>query len=277
MAGIPRRTLSGMTERYDRARDLDSWRHDRRIAERGFVHAWHSAVAPGNGEDYFVDRLSELLGPDDVVLDLGCGHGELALDLAGRCDVVIGMDRDPRVLGLARELAAERGVANALFVEFDFRAGAAPADLPVADGSVTAIVNRRGPTADKWLGWVRSAARPGCTALVMHPAGGPPAPRWSIELPAELRDSFGEVPYDEVRSWVERPLAAEGITDYRLWWFDVPEWFTTAGDLHARLAGTADPPAARLAELREIIARYGDTNGLALRHQRLVAEFRLPG
>jgi hypothetical protein len=92
----------------------------------------------------------------------------------------------------------------------------------------------------------------------MHPAGGPPRPGWADGLPG-----FGELPYDQVRSWVEEPLAAAGIDDYRLWWFDVPEWFASGEELRLRLA----PEDTSAAWARA---------GLVLRQQRLVARFRLP-
>ena len=94
-----------MTEpRYARAADLDSWQTDHRIAERGFTHPWRSTVAAGNGEDEFVTALDNLVRPDDVVLDLGCGHGELTIAVAARAARVIGVDRDPDRLALARRL-----------------------------------------------------------------------------------------------------------------------------------------------------------------------------
>ena len=52
----------------------------------------------------------------DVVLDLGCGTGQLTLPMAGRVRAVLGMDPEPDMLVLARRAAEERGVANAAWV-----------------------------------------------------------------------------------------------------------------------------------------------------------------
>ncbi|MFJ4798360.1 class I SAM-dependent methyltransferase [Kitasatospora purpeofusca] len=65
-----------------------------------------------------VDTLQETfgLGTEDVVLDLGCGTGQLALPLTERVRSVIGMDPEPDMLRLAGEAAAERGIVNATWI-----------------------------------------------------------------------------------------------------------------------------------------------------------------
>ncbi|MGV9856863.1 class I SAM-dependent methyltransferase [Streptomyces sp. NPDC003442] len=65
-----------------------------------------------------LDFLQEYfaLSPEDSVLDLGCGTGQLALPLASRVKAVIGMDPEPDMLRLAREAAGKCGVRNATWV-----------------------------------------------------------------------------------------------------------------------------------------------------------------
>lgn len=65
-----------------------------------------------------LDVLQEYfaLSPDDSVLDLGCGTGQLAIPLASRVRAVIGMDPEADMLRLARDSAGERGVDNATWV-----------------------------------------------------------------------------------------------------------------------------------------------------------------
>ncbi len=65
-----------------------------------------------------LDALAEYfaLDPDDLVLDLGCGTGQLAVPLASRVGSVIGMDPEPDMLRLAREAALRQGVGNATWV-----------------------------------------------------------------------------------------------------------------------------------------------------------------
>ena len=56
-----------------------------------------------------------------VALDVGCGDGMLACKLAARCAEVTGIDRDTRMITLARERAKASALANVEFVEADFR------------------------------------------------------------------------------------------------------------------------------------------------------------
>lgn len=73
--------------------------------------------------------------PHDV-LEVACGPGTLALDLAAVANSVTGIDLTPAMLDEARAAQARRGIANARWVEGD---GAA---LPFADGSFSLVVCR---------------------------------------------------------------------------------------------------------------------------------------
>lgn len=52
------------------------------------------------------------LSEDDIVLDLGCGTGQLARPIADRVRAVVAVDPEPEMLALARHAAAERRAAN---------------------------------------------------------------------------------------------------------------------------------------------------------------------
>jgi SAM-dependent methyltransferase len=56
------------------------------------------------------------LGGDDVVVDLGCGTGQLAIPLAARVGAVVGVDPEPDMLRRARDGAARADVQNATWV-----------------------------------------------------------------------------------------------------------------------------------------------------------------
>ena len=81
--------------------------------------------------DFLLERLE--LEPGARVLDVGCGHGRHALELARRGFRVTGVDLSPRSLDLAREAAAGERL-DAEFVRRDMR------ELDF-DGDFDAVVN----------------------------------------------------------------------------------------------------------------------------------------
>ncbi|MEV6507718.1 methyltransferase domain-containing protein [Streptomyces sp. NPDC051642] len=64
------------------------------------------------------DALQETFGLSqaDLVLDMGCGTGQLALPFASRVRAVVGVDPEPDMLRLARRAAEAQGVRNATWV-----------------------------------------------------------------------------------------------------------------------------------------------------------------
>src|SRR5512137_2367991 len=147
--------MDDSSPRYAKAHDMDSWQRDPRIAERGFNHPWRSKVAGGNGEDAFIELVDQHLRPDSDVLDLGCGHGEFTLNLAARCRTIVGIERTPEYLELARELTVERNVTNVRFFQANL-AGPDEKDrefagIPLPDDSIDLFINRRGPLLHHYL------------------------------------------------------------------------------------------------------------------------------
>ena len=58
--------------------------------------------------DFVVDALG--VGADDLIVDLGCGSGQLTIPLASRVRHVLGVDPEPDMLALARRAAHHREV-----------------------------------------------------------------------------------------------------------------------------------------------------------------------
>jgi SAM-dependent methyltransferase len=81
---------------------------------------------PAAAVDAIVEALA--LTGDDLVVDLGCGTGQLSLPLAARVRAVVGMDPEPDMLVLARRSAQQSGVANTSWVL------GADSDLPALGG-----------------------------------------------------------------------------------------------------------------------------------------------
>lgn len=100
---------------------------------------WRS---PGN--QMMTERLLDLaqIAPGQQVLDLACGAGDPAFDIANRVGPqghVLGLDiTEPMVEG-ARDYARRHGIANV-----EFRIVASEIDLPVPPASVDAVTCRQG-------------------------------------------------------------------------------------------------------------------------------------
>ena len=90
-------------------------------------------LVPGRSWAAWARALSFLL-PKLRVADLGCGTGQLALEIAPWADWVVGVDRDPVAIRRARGRSKRRGVDNIRWREGDVER------LPLADGTVDLAV-----------------------------------------------------------------------------------------------------------------------------------------
>jgi ubiquinone/menaquinone biosynthesis C-methylase UbiE len=75
----------------------------------GFYHQYRRGYPPA-----VFDTLAGTFGltSDDIVIDVGCGTGQLALPLAAKVRAVAGVDPEPDMLARARRAAAEQDVTN---------------------------------------------------------------------------------------------------------------------------------------------------------------------
>jgi len=114
-------------------------------------------------------RLLELLaiGPDDEVLDVGCGIGNLALEAARTGATVTGVDIAPEMVANARR-AAEAAGSPVRFMEGDAE------DLPVETGSVDVVMSSFG-----CMFAPRHAVTAGELARVLRPGGRMGVAAWT--------------------------------------------------------------------------------------------------
>jgi trans-aconitate methyltransferase len=75
-----------------------------------FYHRYRRHGYPEPVIDVLVDAFG--LNAHDVVVDLGCGTGQLSLPVARRVRTVVGMDPEPDMLQRARQAANGAGVSN---------------------------------------------------------------------------------------------------------------------------------------------------------------------
>ena len=92
---------------------------------------------PAAAIDALVDVFG--LGAQDLVVDLGCGTGQLAMPIAGQVRAVVGVDPEPDMLRRARQAAREAAVSNVSWML------GTDADLPAlrglfGEGSIAAVI-----------------------------------------------------------------------------------------------------------------------------------------
>lgn len=122
----------------------------------------------------FLDTAA--IGPDERVLDIGCGTGETTRDAARRATAgrVLGVDLSAAMLRVARQRAAVEGLANVDFEQADAQIHPFPAEFDVAV-SRTGTMFFAGPTAA--FRNIARALRPG-GRLVQLVWQAPPRNEW---------------------------------------------------------------------------------------------------
>ena len=152
-----------------------------------YRHGYPAAVI-----DILVDAFQ--LNPQDLVVDLGCGTGQLTLPLAEKVRSVVGVDPEPDMLRRARKAAGEANVSNVTWLL------GTDADLPavgrlVGDSSIGAV------TVGQALHWMQHDQLFRSAVALVRAGGGVAvvtngAPLW-------LQDSDWS---RALRDWLERWL-----------------------------------------------------------------------
>ena len=128
------------------------------VMTAGMHHRWRQRAA---------DRAE--LGPGDSALDVCCGTGDLALELAGRVSPgghVVGCDFSEPMLDLAREKAARRGAGAVRFEWAD--ALSLPYDAGRFDAITVGFGIRNLADLDRGLREMTRVLRPGGRLVVLE-------------------------------------------------------------------------------------------------------------
>lgn len=190
---------------------------------RGEVTDFYHRYRRGYPEAVF-DELAAgfALTGDDVVVDLGCATGQLALPMAARVRAVVGVDPEADMVARGRRAAAERGLGNVSWVVgADVDVPALGALLgPGSLGAVTIGQALHWMDAPRLFGALRPLFRPGGGVAVI--SNGRPVwmqdRGWSRALRGVLEEwrgkpltgTFGAD--DETRAAYRAQLAAAGLT-----------------------------------------------------------------
>ncbi len=237
----------------------------------GYYYPWKSTLSPLNGEDEYLQMLQRLVSPDMAILEVGCGHGDVPIQLAPLCQRIVAYDRIPTYIEMARQSAAAQQLSNINFVLADSLSTLlASPDLPAYRRQFDMIISRRGPL--NWVEQVRTVAKPGTILFVLNPKESP-LPIWNERLPEPLRLANPRT-YSRRQS-VERRLSVAELSLHSAWAFEVPEYFATPEDLYDKLSWgfTADevPPFSTVFPiLNQIFDEHANENGLAITHGRFM-------
>jgi SAM-dependent methyltransferase len=143
------------------------------------------------------------IGPGMRVLDLGCGAGDvsfLAAELVGPTGSVVGIDRDPGVLAVARERAQQMGLMTVSFEEQSIEGFIAPRPFDAVVGRFVLFYQ---PDPAATLRHICGLLREGGIVAMLEPdmslgvRSWPTVPLWQ-EVGDWIRETFrrGGVHYD---------------------------------------------------------------------------------
>jgi len=250
-----------------------SWYDNLARVQSGYYYPWKSIVGDRNGEGAFIELVTAHLSADMDVLEVGCGHGELALELAPLCRSIIAYDRVQPYIDLAEEARRKRNVPNAAFLCYDAQdPSLTEVRLPVEENSVDLIVGRRAPL--HWMPDAKRVCRNGAVLIQLNPMEEP-LPAWSNKLPHKLHyeNSGRHTGTGSIHQSVENRLHQAGLLLHSGWGFDVPEIVADPRELYTMITWglpKAEIPSYEELEYRfkAIYERHAERRGIVLRHCR---------
>jgi ubiquinone/menaquinone biosynthesis C-methylase UbiE len=243
--------------------------------QQGYYYPWKSRLAPFSGEDAFIDLVHQHLTPETDVLDVGCGHGMVALEISPHCRSIVAYDRVERYIQIAQEAAGNMGVENITYLCFDSspESNTGRVRIPAEHQSFDVMISRRGPL--HWLEDVRRVARPGAILIQLNPLETP-LPEWANLLPEPLRSAAGIEYQSGMLNSVKHHLKRGGLELHSAWTFDVPEFFDDPRELYTRLSwGYLAEETPSWSDVKSIIEQlFADysagSDGFVMRHTRLL-------
>ncbi len=89
------------------------------IDKTHFYDGWLYSKTDDPGKQMIRDMIAERIPGNSSVVDIGCGTGALALQLAGKCRKVVGIDLSSKMIQFADKRKNEAGHSNVEFFHGD--------------------------------------------------------------------------------------------------------------------------------------------------------------
>lgn len=256
----------------------DEWYDQLETRRTGYPSTTEDAqVDTWSGEAAYLQLVKDHLGENVDVLDAGCGHGDVAVELASLCRSIIAYDRVEGFIELARENARKHNASNVTFMCANSSASANHGEprMPVEDGSVDLVISRRGPL--HWIADARRVLRSGGILIQLCMLGRRPVPDWNDLLPEPFRRDkwdLGHLP-DSMLESVQQALDDANIALQSCWTFDVPALIADPRVLYRSLSIGMDPREIPVYEdvagsFEAVFAEYGRQGRLDVRERRLL-------
>jgi len=138
-------------------------RADSRTFFAGHAGEWDSLRRQLFGEEFLTPALLSLLPPDQVVADLGCGTGGAVAALAPAVRRVIGVDREPAMLQVAKQRTL--GLDNVSLRQGDL--SGLPIEEDELDAAMCMLVLHHVPNVPAVLEEVSRTLRPGGRVVIL--------------------------------------------------------------------------------------------------------------
>lgn len=251
----------------------NEWYDNLAQVQEGYYYPWNSILGEMNGEEAYLDLIRQHTDSSTRILEVGCGHGEAALDLASSCQSILAYDRVPNYIELANAGKRKAGTTNVEFICHDATESEYNAvRLPAEDDSIDFIICRRGPL--HWIEDARRVCRPGAILIQLCPMEEA-IPAWSSKLPKALHyeNSGRHTGTGSIHHSVENRLHQAGLTLDSAWGFDIAEIFPDPRELYKVL--TWGLPVEKIPAYEDIEYKftriyqtYGEKQGIVLRHCR---------